>query len=79
MINAEQARKNAAKNALEGIEDIYNKINIESSDGRNDMPWAKPINDAIKAKLVELGFKVTYHDNYDSRDPRERPYWTISW
>lgn len=79
MITAAQARNNSSKHSLDGIEDIYNKINTESTDGRTSISWARPINDLVKAKLVELGFKVTYHDNYDSCDPRERPYWTISW
>lgn len=79
MITAEQARKNADKHSLDGIEDIYEAIEKASIEGKYSISWSNMLKEAVKLKLSSDGFTMTYYGNYDCRDPRESPYWTISW
>lgn len=79
MITANEARKNAEKHEVAKLDDINAAIVSASKKGQHSIAWHNSINEPSKAELKRLGFNVTYHDNYDSRDPREYPYWSISW
>jgi len=78
---AQDARKN-----MNSLENTVNKklleTILETIDERsklNDDSWStNNIPTPVQAELERRGFKVKYYQ-YQSSDPREGPYYTISW
>jgi len=78
---AQDARKNM--NSLENsvnkklLEEILQKIDEKSK--LNEDSWStNNISTPVQAELEKRGFKVKYY-SCQSPDPREGPYYTISW
>lgn len=76
MITAKEARKNADKHALIGLDEILEVIEQKSNLGQFALVWYKHINSDVRDKLMELGFKLRHFESTYQKDPS---YWTISW
>ncbi len=83
MITAEEARKQTNQSVSDKTKKQLAEIEASVLEAikheKTSINYFNDLTDGTKKELTKLGYNTRYYDNVDIRDPRERPYWIISW